>query len=123
MTEVRSRHLAAERREEGASDDNLPRYESIRVDCDDDARMVGAISPLSAEDSLIEGAMIVAPKEESARIAHVSDDTLTACLTRIPAQMTPQQRMAAQQVCQIEETTRQLVPIWASLPAEQDDER
>ena len=71
----------------------------------------GAVLPVSAEDSLVEGAMIVAPKEESARIANASDDTLTVCLTRIPAQMTPQQRMAAQQVCQIEETTRQLVPL------------
>ena len=40
MTEVRSRQLAAERREEGASEDNLPRYESIRVDCVDVARLV-----------------------------------------------------------------------------------
>ena len=71
----------------------------------------GAVLPVSAEDSLVEGAMIVAPKEESARIANASDDTLTVCLMRIPAQMTPQQRMTAQQVCQIEETTRQLVPL------------
>lgn len=71
----------------------------------------GAVLPVSAEDRLVEGAMIVAPKEEIARIANPSDDTLTVCVMRIPAQMTPQQRMAAQQVCQIEETTRQLVPL------------
>ena len=71
----------------------------------------GVVWPLRAEDRLLEGAMIVAPNEESVRIANVSDDTLTACLTRIPVQMTPQQRMTAQQVCQIEETTRQLVPL------------
>lgn len=67
--------------------------------------------PLHAEDRLVEGAMIVAPKEEIARIANASDDTLTACLTRIPAQMTTQQRTTAQQICQMEETARQLVPL------------
>jgi hypothetical protein len=55
--------------------------------------------------------MIVAPKEEIARIANISDDTLTACLARISAQLSTQQRMTAQQICQIEETTRQLVPL------------
>jgi len=69
------------------------------------------VLPLRAEDRLVEGAMIVAPNEEIARIANASDDTLTACLTRIPAQMTTQQRTAAQQICQMEETTRQLVPL------------
>jgi len=71
----------------------------------------GVVWPLRAEDRLLEGAMIVAPNEESVRIANVSDDTLTACLTRIPVQMTTLQRMTAQQTCQIEETTRQLVPL------------
>ena len=71
----------------------------------------GVVWPLRAEDRLLEGAMIVAPNEESVRIANVSDDTLTACLTRIPVQMTTQQHMTAQQICQIEETTRQLVPL------------
>jgi hypothetical protein len=71
----------------------------------------GAVLPLCAEDSLVEGAMIVGPKEEITRIINAADDTLTACLMRIPAQMAPQQRMTAQQVCQIEETTRQLVPL------------
>jgi hypothetical protein len=71
----------------------------------------GVVWPLRAEDRLLEGAMIVAPNEESVRIANVSDDTLPACLTRIPVQMTTQQRMTAQQICQIEETTRQLVPL------------
>ena len=69
------------------------------------------LQSLRAEDRLVEGAMIVAPKEAIARLANASDDTLTACLTRIPVQMTTQQRMTAQQICQIEETTRQLVPL------------
>ena len=71
----------------------------------------GVVLPLRAEDRLVEGAMIVAPKEEIVGIANTSDDTLTACLARISAQMTTQQRMTAQQICQIEETTRQLVPL------------
>ena len=71
----------------------------------------GVVLPLRAEDRLVEGAMIVVPKEETARIANGSDDTLRACLRRIPVQMTTQQRMTAQQICQIEETTRQLVPL------------
>jgi hypothetical protein len=71
----------------------------------------GVVSPLRAEDRLVEGAMIVAPNEEIVRIVNASDDTLTACLTRIPVQVTTQQRMTAQQSCQIEETTRQLVPL------------
>lgn len=69
------------------------------------------LQSLRAEDRLVEGAMIVAPKEEIARIANASDDTLTACLTRIPVQMTTEQHMTAHQICQIEETTRQLVPL------------
>jgi len=71
----------------------------------------GLVLPLRAEDRLVEGAMIVAPNEEIARIANASDDTLTACLTRIPAQMTTHQRTTAHQICQMEETTRQLVPL------------
>ena len=94
--------------------------------------------------------MIVAPKEEIARIANASDDTLTACLTRIPVQMTTQQRTTAQQICQMEETSeavsatrrkgRELnmyqiygllglmvmtwgIAIWASMPEDQDDAR
>jgi hypothetical protein len=71
----------------------------------------GVVLPLRAEDRLLEGAMIMAPNEEIARNANALDDTLTACLTRIPAQMTPQQRTTAQQICRMEETTKQLVPL------------
>jgi hypothetical protein len=65
----------------------------------------GIVLPLRAEHRLVEGTMIVAPTEVIARIANASDDRLTACLTRIPVQMTTQQRMTAQQICKIEETT------------------
>ncbi|HSA64163.1 MAG TPA: hypothetical protein VLE25_05690 [Nitrospira sp.] len=72
--------------------------------------LVGTVLSVYAEDRLVEGAMILAPMEVPSRMSKVSEDTLTACLTRIPAQMTTQQHMTAQQICQIEETTRQLVP-------------
>jgi hypothetical protein len=71
----------------------------------------GAVLPLRAEERLLEGAMIVAPKEEIARIADTTDNTLTTCLTTIPDHMTTQERMTAQQICQIEETTKELMPL------------
>ena len=73
--------------------------------------LVGAVLPVRAEDRLLEGAMILAPAGESARMANDSHDTLTACFARIPAQVTPQQRMLAQQMCHNEETTRKLRPL------------
>lgn len=73
--------------------------------------LVGTVLPVRPEGRLLEGAMILAPPGESARMANDSDDTLTACLARIPAQVTPQQRMLAQQMCQNEETTRKLPPV------------
>ena len=72
--------------------------------------LVGTVLPVHPEDRLLEGAMILAPAGEFARMANDSDDTLTACLARIPAQVTPQQRMLTQQMCQNEEATRKLVP-------------
>ena len=73
--------------------------------------LIGSVLSVNAEDRLVEGAMILAPMEVPSRMSKVSEDTLPACLTRIPVQMTTQQRMRAQQTCQIEETTRQLVPL------------
>ena len=72
-----------------------------------------AISSLAAEDDirLLEGAMIVVPTGKPAPMADATDDTLTACLTRIPAQITPQQRLTAQNLCQQEEATRPVVPL------------
>lgn len=71
---------------------------------------VGTVSPVRPADRLLEGAMILAPAGPSAGMANDSDDTLTACLARIPAQVTPQQRMLAQQMCQNEEAMRKLIP-------------
>ena len=72
-----------------------------------------AASSVAAEDPmrLLEGAMIVVPAGKPAPMADASDDTLTACLTRIPAQTTPQERLTAQNLCQQEEATRQVVPL------------
>lgn len=72
-----------------------------------------AVSSVAAEDDmrLVEGAMIVAPTGKPASVADASDDTLTACLTRIPTQTSPQQRLTAQIICQQEEATRQFVPL------------
>lgn len=72
--------------------------------------LIGTVLPVRPEDRLLEGAMILAPAGQSARAANDSDDTLTACLARIPAQVTPQQRMLAQQMCQNEEATGKLTP-------------
>jgi hypothetical protein len=110
MTEVRSLHRAVAERKEPLMKTYLGMNRFVLISMAAFAS-VGAVSPLDAEDRLVEGAMIVAAKEESARIANASDETLTACLTRIAARMTPQQRMTAQQICQIDETTRQLVPL------------
>jgi hypothetical protein len=72
-----------------------------------------AVSSVAADDDirLVEGAMILAPTGKLASMGNASDDTLTACLTRIPAQISPQQRLTAQSVCQQEEATRQVVPL------------
>jgi hypothetical protein len=69
------------------------------------------VLPVRAEDRLLEGAMILAPAGESARMANDANDKLTTCLARIPAQLSPQQRLSAQQMCQNEETTRKLLSV------------
>ena len=71
----------------------------------------GAALSVRAEDRLVEGAMILAPRGEDPRMANFSDDTLTACLAKIPTQLSPQQRLSAQQICQQEEAKRQFVPL------------
>jgi len=73
--------------------------------------LVGTVLPVHSEDRLLEGAMILAPVGESARSANDLADTLPACLARIPAQLTPQQWVLAQQMCENEETTRKLLPV------------
>lgn len=72
--------------------------------------MLVALVPIHADGGLVEGAMILAPEQPQAT-GKITDDTLTACLARIPAQVTLQQWMLAEKNCQIEETVRQLVPL------------
>ena len=114
MAEVHSRHRVVAERKEPVRKTYLRMNRFVLTSMAAFA-WSGIVLPLHAEDRLVEGTMIVAPKEEPkaeiARIANASEDTLTACLTRIPVQMTTQQRMTAQQICQIEETTRQLMPL------------
>jgi hypothetical protein len=71
--------------------------------------LLGAVVSIHAASGLVEGAMILAPEQPLAT-ENITDDTLTACLARIPAQVTLQQRRLAEKNCQIEETARQLIP-------------
>ena len=73
--------------------------------------LVATVSPVDAEDRLVEGAMILAPAEGRIRMANISEDTLEACLARIPERVTREQRMLAQQVCHEDEATRKLEPL------------
>jgi hypothetical protein len=72
---------------------------------------VATVSPVDAEDRLVEGAMILAPVEGRSHMGTIPEETLEACLARIPERVNPEQRMLAQQVCQEEEVTRRLVPL------------
>ena len=49
--------------------------------------VVATVLPVGAEDRLVEGAMILAP-EEGSRMGKISEDTLEACLARIPERVT-----------------------------------
>ena len=73
--------------------------------------LAATVSPVDAEDRLVEGAMILAPVEGRSRMGNIFDDTLEACLARIPERVTPEQRMLAHQVCHEEEATRELEPL------------
>lgn len=69
--------------------------------------------PLSvnAEDQLVEGAMILAPVGDRGGLASGAvEDTLDACLARIPDKSTDGQRRLAEQSCEGEEAMRQSVP-------------
>jgi hypothetical protein len=70
--------------------------------------LVGTVLPVGAKDRLVEGAMILAPPEGPGPKQNISRDTLEACLARIPERVIPEQRMLAQQLCDVEEATRKL---------------
>lgn len=73
--------------------------------------LVATVSPVDAEDRLVEGAMILAPVEGRSHMGTIPQDTLEACLARIPERVSPEQQMLAQHVCHEEEVTRRLVPL------------
>jgi hypothetical protein len=63
--------------------------------------------PKQAEDQQLKGALIVPPKDRFGDVAPGAvEDTLKACLGRIPEQATVGQRMMAEMTCEREEQIR-----------------
>ena len=59
------------------------------------------------QDKQLKGAVIVPPRDRFGDIAPgAAEDTLKACLARIPEQATVGQRMLAEQTCEREEAIR-----------------
>ena len=73
--------------------------------------LLASVSSTTGEERLVEGAMILAPRPGSDRMGEIAEDTLQACLARIPEQVTVAQRLMAQRQCREEETTRKLQPL------------
>jgi hypothetical protein len=71
--------------------------------------LASALSPFSAhaEDGQVKGAMITVPVPQVASGA--VEDTLKACLSRIPEKASVGQRMLAERTCQGEEGTRKAI--------------
>ena len=66
---------------------------------------------VGAQDQLVEGGMVLAPVGERGGFASGAvEDTLKACLARIPDEATDGQRMLAEQSCEGEETSRRSAP-------------
>jgi hypothetical protein len=62
-------------------------------------------------DSLVKGATIIAPTEKRNAVASGSvEDTLNACLGRIPLDASAGQRLLAEQSCAGQQETRHLLP-------------
>ena len=62
-------------------------------------------------DSLLKGATIIAPTEKwNAMASGAVEDTLNACLGRIPLDASAGQRLLAEQSCAGQQETRHLVP-------------
>jgi len=63
-------------------------------------------------DPLVEGTMVLAPAGElNIEASGAAEDTLKACLARIPEDASAGQRLLAQQSCQGEEGTRRSVEV------------
>ncbi len=68
--------------------------------------------PIHAQDQQLSGAMILAPTEKLGVVAPGAvEDTLKACLARIPENATAGQRMLAEHSCRSEEGSRELLQI------------
>jgi hypothetical protein len=70
--------------------------------------------PTTSSDAAdqVQGAMVLAPTETLGTVASgTTEDTLKACLGRIPAMATAGQRMLAEQSCKGDETTRKLMSL------------
>ena len=65
----------------------------------------------TASDELLKGTMVLAPATQQDLMASGAvEDTLKACLARIPIDGTIGQRLLAEQNCVGQQQTRQLVP-------------
>lgn len=63
-----------------------------------------------AEDTQLKGAMITAPTHKQSGVAQGAvEDTLEACLARIPDNASAGQRMLAERTCQGEESIRKTI--------------
>ena len=66
--------------------------------------------PAQAEDPLVKGARGLAPRAEFSVLASgAAEDTLKACMARIPVVASAGQRMLAEQSCASEEKTRKTI--------------
>lgn len=71
---------------------------------------IQSTQPAQAADSLVKGAMRFAPIEALGAIASGAvEDTLQACLARIPEVASAGQHMLAEQSCAAEEETRRTI--------------
>jgi hypothetical protein len=71
---------------------------------------IRSTQPAQAADLLLKGAPSFAPSGELGVIASgAAEDTLKACLDRIPEVASAGQRMLAEQTCAGEEETRQVI--------------
>jgi predicted alpha/beta hydrolase family esterase len=70
-----------------------------------------AVLTAQAADGQVKGATLVAPaNERNAMASGAVEDTLKACLGRIPLNASAGQRLLAEQSCAGEHETRQVVP-------------
>jgi hypothetical protein len=70
-----------------------------------------AVLTAQAADGQLKGATLAAPaSDRNAMASDAVEDTLKACLGRIPSDASAGQRMLAEQSCAGQQETRQLVP-------------